>query len=90
MWATIAVAGIVAIVAASLLATYLKSYRSVRATFTLGLAVFAGFFVAQAVYLVVSIWEMVPFLEGPVAPFLLGAGLLEAAGLSTLLYLTRK
>ena len=73
---------------AALLAMYVRSYRRVRAAFTLGLIVFAGFFTALnalAAYASIIWMELVPpFL----APYLLGILLLEGIGLSFLVWTT--
>ena len=80
-WATMAVALIVAVLAAALLDLYLRLYRRVRTRFTLGLATFAAFFLAEGIFLAYASWVMIPALEGPVAPFLLGIAVLESGGL---------
>ncbi len=89
MMAAVALAGVDVGLASVLLAMYLRMYRNVRAPLTVGLAVFAGFFVVQSLVALLSYVAMLPIIPDEFAPFLVGIMALETGGLVFLASATR-
>jgi len=69
-----------------LLVIYGGVYGRTKAPFTLALLLFAGAFLAQNVLVVYSYGTMMPIVPGALTPYLLGVGVLEAAGLGAMLW----
>lgn len=85
MLATAALAAVNAALALGLLAVYLKSFTKTRAPFTVGLILFALFFLAHnvlSVYAYISMMELVP---SALAPYMLVIMAFEAVGLGVML-----
>jgi hypothetical protein len=90
MYATVGVAAVDAALSAGLLALYAKSYRRVKAPFTMGLVMFAGLFLVQNALAVYSYLSMMTFFPDAVQPYMLGVMALEALALSVMLYSANK
>ncbi len=84
----LAIGSVNAILAALLLILYGGIYGRARTPFTLGLLTFAAAFLAQNLFVVYSLLAMMAYVEGPLAPYLVGIGALEAVGLAALLWST--
>ena len=69
-----------------LLATYRRVYQQTKAAFSLALVAFAGAFAVQSLLVVASYLAMMPIIPEPMAPYLFGTGLAEAAGLSAVVW----
>ena len=86
MWLTVAVAIVDAALAGALLVVYGREYARVRAPFTLGLVMFAGFFLAQNVLAAYGYLVLMVFLPDNVQPIMLAIMLLEALALGVMTY----
>ncbi|MBI4417047.1 MAG: hypothetical protein HY557_08690 [Euryarchaeota archaeon] len=86
MMGSIGVGAVNAILAATLLAVYGRTYRATRAPFTLALLVFAAAFLLQNVLLVYAYVTMMPLLRYELTPYLFGVGAFEAGGLGAILW----
>ncbi len=75
-----------ALLAAALLAAYAGTFARTKAPFTLALLVFSGAFLTQNALVVFSYLDMMPLIPNVFTPFLLGIGILEAAGLGAMLW----
>ncbi len=75
-----------ALLAAALLAVYAGTFTRTKAPFTLALLVFSGTFLTQNALVVFSYLDMMPLIPNVFTPFLLGIGILEAAGLGAMLW----
>lgn len=69
-----------------LLVVYAGVYGRTKAPFSFALLLFAGAFLAQNVLVVYSYSTMMPIVPAALDPFLLGIGVLEAAGLGAMLW----
>ena len=85
MYATVGVALVDAALSAGLLALYARSYRQVKAPFTMGLVMFAALFLVQNALAVYSYLAMMTFFPDPVQPYMLGVMALEALALGVML-----
>lgn len=74
------------ILALLLLGVYGGVYGRTRASFTLALLLFAAAFLAQNILVVYSYVMMMPIVPDALNPYLLGIGILEAAGLGAMLW----
>jgi hypothetical protein len=72
--------------ALSLVAVYSGVYRRMRTPFTIGLLLFAGAFLLQNGLVAYAYTTMMPLIPVSLGPYLLGIGILEAAGLSSILW----
>ncbi len=86
MYATVGVALVDAGLSAGLLALYAKSYRTVKAPFTLGLLLFAALFLVQNLLAAYSYLTMMGLYPDAVQPYMLGVMALEALALGLMLY----
>ena len=71
-----------------LLALYRRIYTQTRASFTLGLILFAGAFVVQNLLVLYSYLATMPLIPAPMSPYLFSIGASEAAGLCAVLWTT--
>jgi hypothetical protein len=69
----------------ALLAMYTKIYGNTRATFTIGLAVFAGMLMLHNGIAVYGYFAMTPFYSDELLPYFAGIHVAELAGLMALL-----
>jgi hypothetical protein len=88
--ATIVLAAGAAILSLGLLITFLASYRRVRAPFTLGLVLYAAFFLAQNLLLVYAFVTMMAVLTEFVAQLLTIVMAFGCVALGVLLYASQK
>ncbi len=79
--AVTAVAAVNVLLTVALVALYGRMYAKTHAPFTLGLILFALAFLAQNVLVAYSYGTMMPLFGEALVPYLLGIGILEAAGL---------
>ncbi len=68
-----------------LMAVYVRIYARTRAPFTLALVLFAAAFLGQNALVAYSYGTMMPLFSEALLPYLLGSGVLEAAGLGAVL-----
>jgi membrane-bound metal-dependent hydrolase YbcI (DUF457 family) len=68
-----------------LLAVYVNIYRKIRATFTIGLLVFAGMLLLHNVIAIYGYFAMAPLYSNDLLPYFLGIHIAELAGLIALL-----
>ena len=68
-----------------LLAMYANIYRKIRATFTIGLIVFAGMLLLHNVIAIYGYFSMAPLYSNDLLPYFLGIHIAELAGLVALL-----
>jgi hypothetical protein len=90
MYATVAVALLDAALSGTLLVLYARSYREVKAPFTLGLVLFAAVFVAQNLLAAYSYLVLMVFFPEAVQPFMLAIMILEAVALGMMVYATTR
>lgn len=86
MLAAVAVAGVDAILAGILLVLYARSFRKVRAPFTVGLLMFAGLLLVQNLLAVYAYFTMMESFPAAMAPYTLGINLFEGLALAVMLY----
>jgi hypothetical protein len=86
MYLTVAVAIVDAGLAGALLAMYGRAYTRIRAPFTFGLILFAGFFLAQNLLAAYGYLVLMVFLPDDVQPIMLAIMLLEALALGMMVY----
>lgn len=84
--AVTAVAVLNVLLTTALVVLYVRVYARTRAPFTLGLILFALAFLAQNVLVAYSYGAMMPLFGDALVPYLLGIGILEAAGLAAVLW----
>ncbi|MDQ3872561.1 MAG: hypothetical protein M3258_03005 [Thermoproteota archaeon] len=72
----------------TLLAVYSKIYAKTRATFTIGLAVFAGMLMLHNGIAVYGYFAMAPLYSKELLPYFVGIHIAELAGLVALLKVT--
>lgn len=72
----------------ALLAVYAKIYSKTRATFTIGLMVFAGMLMLHNVIAVYGYFAMAPLYSDDLLPYFVGIHIAELAGLIALLKVT--
>jgi membrane-bound metal-dependent hydrolase YbcI (DUF457 family) len=72
----------------ALLAVYAKIYSKIRATFTIGLMVFAGMLMLHNVIAVYGYFAMAPLYSNNLLPYFVGIHIAELAGLIALLKVT--
>ena len=68
-----------------LLAVYANIYRKIRATFTIGLIVFAGMLLLHNVIAIYGYFSMAPLYSNDLLPYFLGIHIAELVGLIALL-----
>jgi membrane-bound metal-dependent hydrolase YbcI (DUF457 family) len=68
-----------------LLAVYANIYRKIRASFTIGLLVFAGMLLLHNVIAIYGYFSMAPLYSNDLLPYFLGIHIAELAGLIALL-----
>ena len=68
-----------------LLAVYANIYRKIRATFTIGLMVFAGMLLLHNVIAIYGYFAMAPLYSNDLLPYFVGIHIAELAGLIALL-----
>ena len=68
-----------------LLAVYAKIYRKIRASFTIGLMVFAGMLLLHNVIAIYGYFTMAPLYSNDLLPYFVGIHIAELAGLRALL-----
>jgi hypothetical protein len=68
-----------------LFALYANIYRKIRATFTIGLLVFAGMLLLHNVIAIYGYFAMAPLYSNDLLPYFLGIHIAEFAGLIALL-----
>jgi hypothetical protein len=90
MLVTLAFAAVDAALSAGLLLVYARSYRRVRAPFTLGLMLFALFFLLQNLLAVYAYFTMMGFVDEHLQPYMAAIMGLEAAALGLMLYASNK
>lgn len=86
MMGSIIVGAANALLASALLFAYGSTFARTRAPFTLALLLFSAAFLAQNALAVFSYVDMMPLIPEVFTPFLLGIGILEAAGLGAMLW----
>ena len=86
MWATVALAAVNALLAGGLLIVYARSFTKVRAPFTLGLMMFAGFFVAQNLLAVFAYLTMMHYFPEGLHVYMVAIMAFEALALAVMLY----
>jgi hypothetical protein len=72
----------------ALLAVYANIYSKTRATFTIGLMVFAGMLMLHNVIAVYGYFAMAPLYSDDLLPYFVGIHIAELAGLVALLKVT--
>lgn len=72
----------------ALLAVYANIYSKTRATFTIGLMVFAGMLMLHNVIAVYGYFAMAPLYSDDLLPYFVGIHIAELAGLIALLKVT--
>ena len=65
---------------------YRRVYKETRATFSLGLLLFAGAFVVQNLLVLYSYLATMPLIPAPMSPYLFFIGVSEGAGLGAILW----
>jgi hypothetical protein len=68
-----------------LLAVYVNIYRKIRATFTIGLMVFAGMLLLHNIIAIYGYFAMAPLYSDDLLPYFVGIHIAELAGLIALL-----
>jgi len=68
-----------------LIAVYANIYRKIRATFTIGLMVFAGMLLLHNVIAIYGYFSMAPLYSNDLLPYFLGIHIAELAGLVALM-----
>ncbi|MDQ3969942.1 MAG: hypothetical protein M3275_16285 [Thermoproteota archaeon] len=68
-----------------LLAVYANIYRKIRATFTIGLMVFAGMLMLHNAIAIYGYFAMAPLYSDDLLPYFVGIHIAELAGLIALL-----
>jgi hypothetical protein len=68
-----------------LLAVYANIYRKIRATFTIGLMVFAGMLLLHNIIAIYGYFAMAPLYSDDLLPYFVGIHIAELAGLIALL-----
>jgi membrane-bound metal-dependent hydrolase YbcI (DUF457 family) len=68
-----------------LIAVYANIYRKIRATFTIGLMVFAGMLLLHNVIAIYGYFAMAPLYSNDLLPYFLGIQIAELAGLIALM-----
>lgn len=86
MLGSIVVAGLNIVLALALVVVYARVYARTKAPFTLGLILFAVAFVAQNALVAYAYGMMMPLIPEDLTPYLLGIGVLEAAGLGAVVW----
>jgi len=86
MYLTVGVSLVDAVLAGVLLAIYAREYSRIRAQFTLGLVMFAAFFLAQNLLAAYGYLVLMVFLPDNVQPIMLAIMLLEALALAVMAY----
>ena len=71
-----------------LLAVYANIYRKTRATFTIGLMVFAGMLMLHNIIAIYGYFAMAPLYSDDLLPYFVGIHIAELAGLIALLKVT--
>jgi membrane-bound metal-dependent hydrolase YbcI (DUF457 family) len=71
-----------------LLAVYANIYRKIRATFTIGLMVFAGMLLLHNIIAIYGYFAMAPLYSDDLLPYFVGIHIAELAGLIALLKVT--
>jgi membrane-bound metal-dependent hydrolase YbcI (DUF457 family) len=71
-----------------LLAVYANIYRKTRATFTIGLMVFAGMLMLHNIIAIYAYFAMAPLYSDDLLPYFVGIHIAELAGLLALLKVT--
>src|ERR671916_467796 len=77
-----------AVILVVLLAVYANIYRKTKATFTIGLMVFAGMLMLHNIIAMYGYCTMAPLYSGSLLPFFVGIHIAELAGLLALLKVT--
>ena len=72
----------------TLLAVYANIYRKTRATFTVGLMVFAGMLMLHNAIAIYGYFAMAPLYSDDLLPYFVGIHIAELAGLVALLKVT--
>lgn len=72
----------------TLLAVYANIYRKTRATFTVGLMVFAGMLMLHNMIAIYGYFAMAPLYSDDLLPYFVGIHIAELAGLIALLKVT--
>lgn len=65
---------------------YARIYARTKAPFTLGLMLFASAFLVQNALVAYAYLSMMPLIAEGLTPYLLGVGILEAAGLGAVVW----
>ncbi len=86
MWASVAVAVVNMALALALAVVYARVYRRTKAPFTGGLILFSVAFLAQNALVAYAYMTMMGVIAADLTPYLLGIGILEAAGLTAILW----
>ena len=86
MWATVGLAAVDAALAGGLLLVYGRNYAKVRAPFTLGLVMFAGFFLAQNLVALYAYLTMMQFFPPELHVYMVAIMAFEALALAVMLY----
>jgi len=73
------------VILVTLLVVYADIYRKIRATFTIGLMVFAGMLLLHNVIAIYGYFAMAPLYSNDLLPYFVGIHIAELAGLIALL-----
>lgn len=90
MWATVALAAVDAALAGGLLVVYGRNYARLRAPFTLGLLMFAAFFVAQNLLALYAYLTMMHFFPPELHAYMVAIMAFEGLALAVMLYASNK
>lgn len=88
MWVNVALAGLNALMALVLGAVYARNHRRIRSPMTLGLLLFAAFFVLHNLLVAYHFLAMMPEFLAVKEVWLTVEGLMQTGGLGALLYAT--
>lgn len=88
MWINVALAAVNALMALALGGVYARNHRRIRSPMTLGLSLFAAFFVLHNLLVAYHFLAMMPEFLAVKEAWLLVEGLMQTGGLAALLYAT--
>ncbi len=90
MWSSVAVAALNMALALALVVVYARIYQRTKAPFTGGLILFSTAFLIQNALVAYAYLTMMPVIAADLTPYLLGIGILEAAGLAAVVWTALK
>jgi len=88
MWLNVGIAVVNVVLAGVIGTVYVRNHREIRSPLTLGLALFALFFVLHNVVLVVHYVTMMPSFGTLAESYLLGEGVLQTAAMGAIAWVT--